>query len=146
MIDNKPEHGSVLWELQAEPLWRLGRYDDLQELVNRPEINENNSWGVQVGKALLSLQTNQEVSFKSAIELLRYQQVEALGDACIEQGAYQQGYSYISKLHMLNEMQQTEKIIKEILKQDRDPTELVRQLTLDWELRLKVKVSRPVLC
>lgn len=41
--------------MQAEPLWRLGRYDDLDNLLKKAEMRKSNSWGVQMGHALLNL-------------------------------------------------------------------------------------------
>lgn len=53
-LDQQPAFGNMLLELQAEPLWRLGQYDDLESLLEQPDFTRNKSWGVQVGKALIS--------------------------------------------------------------------------------------------
>lgn len=53
-LQSQPEYRNILMEIQAEPLWRLGRYDDLDYLLHKTELKSNNSWGVQVGRALLS--------------------------------------------------------------------------------------------
>lgn len=55
-VDQQPEYASYLLEMQAEPLWRLGKYDDLEKLLEKPEIVDNSSWGVNIGKALLQIQ------------------------------------------------------------------------------------------
>lgn len=141
VLKDQPQFDDALWELQAEPLWRLGRYDDLEELVNRPELTDNTSWGVQVGRALLSFRSNKTVKFHEVIEEMRYQQVEALGAATLEEGAYQHGYGYISRLHALNEMQRIEKVTSELLKRSGNGNvveDLIKQLVAEWELRLKV--------
>lgn len=139
ILKTDPQHEDALWELQAEPLWRLGRYDDLHELVERPELQENNSWAVQVGRALLSFRSKQTIKFQTVIEEMRHQQMEALGSATLEEGAYQHGYGYISRLHVLNEMQRIERLTSEILMRNGDIVEdLVKQLVFEWELRLKV--------
>lgn len=44
-----------LLEMQAEPLWRLGRYDDLDNLLKKAEMRKSKSWGVQMGNALMNL-------------------------------------------------------------------------------------------
>lgn len=140
VLDSQPQHEDALWELQAEPLWRLGRYDDLQELVDRPELTKNFSWSVQISRALLSFRNNESTKFQSVIEELRYQQVEALGAATLEEGAYQHGYGYVSRLHILNEMQRIEKMTSEMLKRNGyDVDDLIKQLAFEWELRLKVR-------
>lgn len=54
-IDLQPEFGNMLLEMQAEPMWRLGRYNELDNFLKKPDLLANNSWGVKVGKALLHL-------------------------------------------------------------------------------------------
>lgn len=46
-------YGNMLMEMQAEPLWRLGSFDSLNTLLKKPELKDNKSWGVQIGKALI---------------------------------------------------------------------------------------------
>lgn len=139
VLRSQPECEDALWELQAEPLWRLGRYDDLEKLLEHPALNQNDSWGVQIGKALLSFRNGQRDEFQLVVQQLQNQQVEALGAATLEEGAYQHGYGYISRLHTLNEMQRIEKATNQLLKRDCNSTEgIVNQLVSEWELRLKV--------
>lgn len=45
----------MLLEMQAEALWRLGTYDDLENVLNKPGIDDNKGWGVQVGKSLVCI-------------------------------------------------------------------------------------------
>lgn len=52
-IERQPEFTTYLLEMQAEPLWRLGRWSDLDELLKKPPLKKNESWGVQLGHALL---------------------------------------------------------------------------------------------
>lgn len=71
------------------------------------------------------------------------EQVEYFGAAILEEGAYQHGYDYISKLHALNELQQVEQVINELLLKPNDQqfaNTLVSKLTNEWSLRLKVIV------
>lgn len=152
-MGSQPEFGNMLLEMQAEPLWRLGRYEDLESLLRRPEMAENNSWGVQIGRALLAFQNRDRQTFETTIEGLKSQQVELLGAASVEDGAYQQGYCYISRLHALNELQQVEKITYEILaKNDSDSvSQVIQNLAKEWELRIKVvqesvRIIEPLLC
>lgn len=52
-----------LLQIQAEPLWRLGRYDDLDNLLKKTELQKNNSWGVQMGHALLNFRNGKVLQF-----------------------------------------------------------------------------------
>lgn len=72
---------------------------------------------------------------------LSKQQVEAFGAASLEEGAYQHGYGYISKLHALNELQQVEKIVSDLLLKPNDQRyaeNLMKKLKNEWLLRIKV--------
>lgn len=53
-LDKQPDFGNMLLEMQAEPLWRLGQYEELHSLLEKPDLATNKSWGLQVGRALLS--------------------------------------------------------------------------------------------
>lgn len=69
------------------------------------------------------------------------EQVESFGAATLEEGAYQHGYNYISKLHALNELQQVEKLVHELLLKPNDNQygrRLILKLMNEWSLRLKV--------
>ncbi|KYB25791.1 Serine/threonine-protein kinase ATR-like Protein [Tribolium castaneum] len=153
-LNRQPEFGNMLLELQAEPLWRLGQYDDLATLLNRPQMTQNNSWGVTIGRALLAFQNQDRQAFDTIIEDMKSQQVDFLGAASVEEGAYQHGYCYISRLHALNELQQVEKTTYEILAKA-DNCDFVRRvienLAKEWELRIKVvqesvRIIEPLLC
>lgn len=52
-LDKQPDFGNMLLEMQAEPLWRLGQYDELNTLLKKPDLATNKSWGLQLGRALL---------------------------------------------------------------------------------------------
>lgn len=53
-FEKQPDFGNMLLEMQAEPLWRLGQYDELNNLISKPDFARNRTWGVEVGRALLS--------------------------------------------------------------------------------------------
>lgn len=56
-IQMQPEYSNILMEIQVEPLWRLGRYDDLNYHLQKPELKNNSSWGVQIGRAVMAVKT-----------------------------------------------------------------------------------------
>lgn len=67
--------------------------------------------------------------------------MEALGATSLEEGAYQNGYSSIAKLHIINEMEQIDKLINQIIaKSDNRKacTTFIEQMIEEWGLRLKV--------
>lgn len=139
-LHRQPDFAADLIEMQAEPLWRLGRYEELEELMQRPEVDHAN-WGVQVGEALIAFKKGQGELFETVVKGAKMAQIEILGAASLEEGAYQHGYSCISKLHALNELEQVERAARELLLRpnDRNVTEgVISHLSKEWELRIKV--------
>lgn len=140
-MERQPEFGNVLLELQAEPLWRLGQYEDLDCLLKKTELKNNNSWGVEIGRALIHFKDGNRDAFQTTLEQLQLQQGELLGAATLEEGAYQHGYGYIARLHALNELQHIEKITNDLLVHSADDNMVnivLTQLVSEWELRIKV--------
>ncbi|XP_056649111.1 serine/threonine-protein kinase ATR-like isoform X3 [Diorhabda sublineata] len=153
-LNSQQEFNNMLLEMQAEPLWRLGQYDELNTLIKDPKLSKNKSWGVQVGKALLHIKNGERNYFKSTIDGLMMQQVFSFGATSLEEGAYKSGYGCVSKLHALNELQQVEKIIFDLLDSpnNREYAEnVIKKLSKEWSLRLKVVqesvgIIEPILC
>ncbi|CAH0564186.1 unnamed protein product [Brassicogethes aeneus] len=153
-VNLQPEFGNMLLEMQAEPLWRLGRYDDLDKFLNKDDMVNNNSWGVNIGRSLLHVKNGKRDLFNQVIDEIKIQQVESLGASSMEMGVYQRGYSYISRLHAINELEQVEKCINELLLKPNDKNyaeAIMKKLSMEWELRIKVvqesiRIIEPVLC
>ncbi|XP_071056684.1 serine/threonine-protein kinase ATR [Onthophagus taurus] len=153
-MESQPEYSYKFLELQAEPLWRLNRWDDLDELVKKPELEINESWGVNIGKVLLKMSKSDRGGFKEILSNLRLHQVDLLGATSLEEGAYQQGYTSIVNLHALNELEVMEKMIYSLLVKPNDHQfveRIVSKTSTDLELRLKVvqesiKIIEPILC
>lgn len=72
---------------------------------------------------------------------LQKQQVLAFGATSLEEGAYKSGYSYISKLHALSELQQVEKVLSDLLISPNNKEygeAMMKKLLNEWSLRIKV--------
>ncbi|GJQ85421.1 hypothetical protein Trydic_g23851 [Trypoxylus dichotomus] len=153
-VEKYPEYERLLLEMEAEPLWRLGRYDDLGNLVKKSCMKDNSSWGVKIGQALLDIQNAERTKFSETLKILRLQQVDLLGATSLEEGMYQQGYESIVKLHSLNELEQIENVVRELLLKPNDhkaAESIVKNLSSVWTLRIKVvqesiKIIEPILC
>lgn len=42
-----------LSEIEAESYWRMGMFNKLSVMLQRPDMKTNTSWGVRIGQALL---------------------------------------------------------------------------------------------
>ncbi|XP_018328651.1 serine/threonine-protein kinase ATR [Agrilus planipennis] len=152
---SQPECSNVLMEMQAEPLWRLGHFDRLDDLLQKPQIKKNNNcWGIRIGDALFNLRSGNAVKFRKVIDDLRMTQIENLGAASLEEGAYSHGYNYIAHLHVLNELEQLERLIKDLLLRHNDTNALkniIERISVEWKLRMKIvqeslRIREPILC
>ncbi|KAK4874516.1 hypothetical protein RN001_013876 [Aquatica leii] len=150
----QPECTTLLLETQAEPLWRLSRYTDLDNLLEKEELKNNHSWSVDMGRSLLYLQNGKNDEFNNALNMLSIAQVELLGAASLKEGAYQRGYSYVARLHAINELKQIGAMIQELCIRPNDHKvceTVIKKLMSEWELRLKVvqesiRIQEPILC
>lgn len=71
------------------------------------------------------------------LEALRIAQVESLGAASLQEGAYHHGYCYIARLHALTEVEQIMELY-ESFSSDKNFKLSMKQLIKQWQLRLKV--------
>ncbi|XP_060518372.1 serine/threonine-protein kinase ATR isoform X2 [Cylas formicarius] len=152
-LDDQPEFGNMLIDMQAESLWRLGKYDELEGLLEDPNYESNKSWGIQVGRSLIHLKKGERPEFRAVLEAIKRQQVDAFAAASLEEGAYQHGYGYIVRLHCLNEIEQVEKALSELFLKPNDNNYIqgiMNKLTKEWQLRFKVvqesiRIVEPIL-
>ncbi|XP_055699229.1 serine/threonine-protein kinase ATR-like isoform X2 [Phlebotomus papatasi] len=139
-------------ELRAEPLWQMGRFEDLENMIKSSELEENNSWGIRCGSLLISYYRGGEDIFANEMKKTRLSIMKSLRSAEIEQNTYQKAYSGIQKLHMVTEVEGAFKMIRKICE---DSSEKNTKATLDaffrdWHLRIRllqpsVRVLEPVL-
>lgn len=55
--------GSDLQEIMAEPLWRLGRFEELEKLVETSNVQNSSNWGVRCGLLFLKFRQNDHEGF-----------------------------------------------------------------------------------
>uniref|UniRef100_H3DQ41 Serine/threonine-protein kinase ATR n=1 Tax=Tetraodon nigroviridis TaxID=99883 RepID=H3DQ41_TETNG len=118
---------------RVEAAWKLGRWDLLEDYLGSG--SQSSTWGVQLGKLLLSAKKQDEGTFYQKLKLVRKEQVVPLSAASYERGAgtYQRGYEYIVRLHMLSELEHT---FTELQKQKEHSTPSLSQLPPHWSDRL----------
>ncbi|KAJ8730029.1 hypothetical protein PYW07_017067 [Mythimna separata] len=131
-------------ELSAEPLWRLGRFDDLEELCKKPVPPSNENWGLLMGRTLLAYRQQDHDAFlisckDTTSRLLAQMDGESKGE-----NALRSGYQSVLGLHIITETSNAEEVLqrlKELRDGDRQSTEMVNQLLDEWRRRLSVVQS-----
>lgn len=143
-------HHIMLEEASAEPLWRLSRFDELQELVDKSEIQASNNWGVKCGQLILDIRKGDFQIFDANLKATRLSVLKILRTAGFEQNTYQKVYLNVMKLHFLNEFEEITEIMRNITTSPRNGEKVLNNLFKEWNMRLeflqpKANVLEPVL-
>ncbi|XP_055592827.1 serine/threonine-protein kinase ATR-like [Uranotaenia lowii] len=105
---------SLLQEIKAEPLYRLGRFEALEELLESPGMQESDNWGVICGSLMVGYRKNQHEQFLQKLEQARLAVLRILHNSDLKISAYEKGYEQVLKLHMIDEFEKCEHILENI--------------------------------
>ncbi|KAH8378097.1 hypothetical protein KR093_009279 [Drosophila rubida] len=127
-------------ECKAELLWRLGSYDELDEL-EQPRCKPN--WHAQCAQACLALRepTTSKLQFDGLLDGMRGSVLEQLRScSALQQHSYAHAYDHVLKLHMLHELQCSQLLIEQLQQQpeQQQAEQLMRNYFQDWQCRLQV--------
>ncbi|OWR53666.1 putative esr1 protein [Danaus plexippus plexippus] len=131
-------------ELSAEPLWRLGRFEQLEHLTNTPVPPSRENWGLLMGRILLAYRKQDEDLFKVTCDnainrLLLQMDGESQGE-----NALRGGYQSVLGLHIVKEVQHAQELLhslKNLQDGNEQSTEMINTLLSEWRLRLAVVQS-----
>ncbi|XP_031765193.2 serine/threonine-protein kinase ATR isoform X2 [Galleria mellonella] len=139
------EHDSEeCMELAAEPLWRLGRFEQLEELAKKPVPAGRENWGLLMGRILLSFRAQDHEGFLSSCRETRSRLLAQVGCEGQGEGALRGGYQSILGLHIVTEAGHMEEVftkLKNINDGDRQGMDIINQLLDEWRRRLSVVQS-----
>lgn len=145
---------NVLMQSCAESLWRLGRFEELEEMIECSDFKESSEWGIRCGQILLDFRRNEKNLFAAEVDKTQLTILKDLRIVGDEQNCYQKGYSDIMKLHLISEIEQAHDVVTEVL--DEKLTLLqcekaMEKLFEDWEARLLLlqptaRIIEPILC
>ncbi|XP_053607158.1 serine/threonine-protein kinase ATR [Plodia interpunctella] len=140
------EHESEdsMMELAAEPLWRLGRFDQLEELARKPVPTCRENWGLLMGRILLAYRSQDHLAFEATCKdatsrLLAQMEGESKGES-----ALRSGYQSVLGLHIVSEAGHAEEVLrrlKDLSDGDRQAADIINQLLDEWRRRLSVVQS-----
>lgn len=144
----------IILQSTAEPLWRLSRFEALEELIENSNFKESSEWGIRCGQILLDFRKSDNHLFESEINKSRLAVLKDLRIVGDEQNCYHKGYSNVMKLHLISEIEQAHCLTSNILNGNLDVTQIssaVKKLFNDWDERLQLlqpaaRIIEPVLC
>ncbi|XP_016978995.2 serine/threonine-protein kinase ATR [Drosophila rhopaloa] len=122
-------------ECKSELLWRLGSYDELEEMQS--------NWPAQCSQGCLKLRRplTTRTEFNSQLDGMRGSVLEQLRScSAVQQHSYANAYDAVLKLHLVHELQCSQQLVEQ-LEQDRDrdsQEQLMKKYFEDWQYRLQV--------
>ncbi|XP_031618116.1 serine/threonine-protein kinase ATR [Contarinia nasturtii] len=148
------QNADVILQSTAEPLWRLSRFEALEELIDTSNFKESSEWGIRCGQILLDFRKNNNEIFESEINKSRLAVLTDLRIVGDEQNCYHKGYSNVMKLHLISEIEQAYSLTSKFLNDNYDATQMsnaLKNLFHDWDGRLQLlqpaaRIIEPVLC
>lgn len=147
------QNNDALLQSSAEPLWRLGRFDELNELIETRNLRDSTDWGIRCGQILLNFRLDDDVAFETEVDKTRLVILKNLRIVGDEQNSYQKGYSNVMKLHLISEIEQTRDSMNQVIDANgklKNPNAM-QKLFLDWTARTQLlqpvpRIVEPVLC
>jgi serine/threonine-protein kinase ATR len=132
--DQRPEWMRPLTGMRVEAAWRLGKWDDLEEILNHE--TSSGGWSVGLGRVLLAAKQKNGELFAKQLNIVRSEQMSPLSVASMEVGSYHRGYEYIVRLHMLQELEEGARTLLGLGTGEGGNSK--RKLLEEWRARLAV--------
>lgn len=127
--------------IKAEPLWRLGRFEELEELLENDDIRCSQNWGVQCGQVLLNFTKGKFDEYETALNNCRLSVLKEFNTTRSDgKSDYNTRYPVVLKLHSITEMESAQEMFNEfIVQQDVESSTNVLNVLFDlWNARLDV--------
>ena len=156
-------------ECKSELLWRLGRYDELQELLEDSVVKrKTTNWNIQCAESFLLFRQPNDArqqtfdNFLEQLDVIRSNVVSSMRSCSVVTGnSYTHSYDEVIRLHLLNELEDNKKLLLYIKKYSMTEEQInqndeqcigeVQNFFKNWDSRLDVlqpiaRVLEPVLC
>lgn len=139
-------------ECKSELLWRLGSYDELEEL-QLDELRTN--WPAQCSQGCLALRRplTTRPQFDGLLDGMRGSVLEQLRScSAVQQHSYANAYDSVLKLHLVHELQCSQQLVEQLERGETNPDKeekVMLRYFEDWQYRLQViqpqvRVQEPI--
>lgn len=127
-------------ELKAEALWRLSKFDDLDELLSGERLSDVNNWNVICSKLLCKFRSEDVTTFWTEIEQARFSVMSNFKICDSEEAIYADNYNEIFHLHVLTEFEKFQSCYQLIKnsKASANTLRIVRDLVRELDSRMKL--------
>ncbi|CAG9094613.1 unnamed protein product [Plutella xylostella] len=131
-------------ELGAEALWRLGRFEELDELAKKPVPPSRENWGLLMGRTLLAYRSQDQEAFDQSCHAAMTRLVSQMDDESKGESALRSGYQSVLGLHIITEAKHAQEVLqrlKSIPDSEAQESSIISELLDEWRLRLCVVQS-----
>ncbi|XP_072931916.1 serine/threonine-protein kinase ATR isoform X2 [Epargyreus clarus] len=131
-------------DMAAEPLWRLGRFEQLEELAKTPVPSSRENWGLLMGRILLSYRQQDHDEFANSCKDAMTRLVAQINGESRGESAVRSEYQSILGLHIVTEARHVGDVLQRLQKENDNNSqneEIVVQLLGEWRRRLAVVQS-----
>ncbi|KAL4704204.1 hypothetical protein ACJJTC_011830 [Scirpophaga incertulas] len=133
-----------LMELSAEPLWRLGRFDQLEELTKKPIPTCRENWGLLMGKILLAYRAQDYERIEIACNVANSRLIAQMDGESKGESALRSDYQSVLGLHIVSEARHLGELLKslqDLNDGDKKSVVIINQLLEEWRRRLSMVQS-----
>lgn len=142
MYEQQTMHSALLTG-RAECLWRLSRFEELDDLLkNQSALRNSSNWGIRCGQTLLSFRRGELDDFTSEVRRCRLPVLKQLrfasGD---EQISYNKFYPMVMKLSLISEMELAQTAVEKLVSAPKSISEaqnILQDLFDEWDARLEL--------
>ncbi|KPJ15649.1 Serine/threonine-protein kinase ATR [Papilio machaon] len=131
-------------ELAAEPLWRLGRFEELDRLAEKPVPPSRENWGLLMGRVLLAYRKQDHDAFILSCKDATSKLLSQMDGKSRGESALRSGYQSVLGLHIVKEAEHAEEVLcrlKNLRDGDDEGEAILSQLLDEWRRRLAVVQS-----
>lgn len=130
---------SLLTE-SVEPLWRLGRFEELDKLLENTKLRESSNWGIRCGQVLLGIRKGHVEEVSTEIRKCRLSVLEKLRATGDDQSSYNKVYPHVMKLNLITEMEIVQDVVQKfaLAKTVQESHDILKNLFHQWDNRLQI--------
>lgn len=125
----------------AEPLWRLGRFEELDDMLGNTKLRDQPDWGIRCGQVMLALRKGEVSEFSDQIDLCRLSVLQQFrtqdGD---ERSSYEKVYPMMLRLHQIAEIEMCQVAVDSIIlaNHEQQADRILTGLFDEWDSRLEL--------
>lgn len=142
MYEQQTMHSALLTG-RAECLWRLSRFEELDDLLeNQSALRNSSNWGIRCGQTLLGFRRGKVEDFARDVRRCRLPVLEQLRAASgDEQISYNKLYPMVMKLSLISEMELAQTVVEKLVatpKSKSEAQDILQGLFVEWDARLEL--------